>query len=77
MFPVPFFLLPLICLVAASISHFLTAAIKLSCYSSKENGLLPLFFISRSSSFSIIHVNVDIKIESKERIGFAVVVFYF
>ena len=36
----------------------------------------PLFFISRSSSFSFIHVNVDIKIQSKERIGFVVVVFF-
>ena len=35
----------------------------------------PLFFISRSSSFSVIHVNVDIKIKWEERIGFAVVVF--
>ena len=34
----------------------------------------PLFFISRSCSFSVTHVNVDIQIESKERIGFAVVV---
>ena len=42
-------------LVAASISHFLTAAIKLSCYSSKENSLLPLFFISRSSSLSLCY----------------------
>ena len=36
----------------------------------------PLFFISRSSSFSFIHVNVDIKIQSKEIIGFVVVVFF-
>ena len=49
-----FFLLPLILtLVAASISHFPTAAIKFLCYSSKKN-LCPLFFISHSSSFSII-----------------------
>ena len=48
-------------LVAASISHFLTAAIKLSCYSSNEISLL--FFIFRSSSFSVIHVNVDIEIK--------------
>ena len=34
-----------------------------------------LFFISRSSSFSVIHVNVDIKIQSKERLGFVVVFF--
>ena len=35
----------------------------------------PLFFVSRSSSFSVIQVNVDIKIKSKERVGFVVVVF--
>ena len=35
----------------------------------------PFFFISRSSSFSVIHVIVDIKIKWKERICFAVVVF--
>ena len=34
-------------LLAASISHFLTAA--------------PLFAITRSNSFSVIHVSVDIK----------------
>ena len=31
-------------------------------------------FIPRSSFFSVIHVNVDIKIKSKKRIGFVVVV---
>ena len=35
----------------------------------------PLFFICHSSSFSVIHINVDIKIKSKERIGFVVVIF--
>ena len=64
-----FFSLPLIfTLVAASIFHF-------SCFSSNEIGLC-LFFVSRSSSFSVIHVNVKIKNKSKERIGFVVVVFY-
>ena len=64
-------------LVAANISHFLTAAIQLSRYSSNAIGFLPLFFISRSSSFSVIHVNVDIEInKSKERIGFLIVVFH-
>ena len=53
------FLLPLIfTLVTASISHFLTAAIKFSRFSSNEIGL----FLSRSSSFAVIQVNVDIKI---------------
>ena len=55
--------------------HFLTTAIKFSCFSSNEIGL-SLFFISRSSSFSVIHVNVKIKNKSRERIGFVVVVFY-
>ena len=35
-----------------------------------------LFFTSRSSSFSVIQVNVDIKIKSKERIGFVGGVLY-
>ena len=72
-----FFSLPLILtLVAASISHFLTATLKFSCYSSNEIRLLCIF-ISGSSSFSVIHSNyVDFKIKSKERIGFVVVVFY-
>ena len=66
------FSLPLIfTLVAASISHFLTAAIKFSRFSSKKRS--PLFFISRSSSFSVTPVKVDIKIKSKERISFIIV----
>ena len=57
--------LPLILTVgAASICHFLTAAIKFTCYSYKEIG-----------SSSVIQVNVDIKIKSNERISFVVVVF--
>ena len=59
---------------AVSVSHFLPAAIKFSCFSYDEIGLL-CFFISRFSSFSVIHVNVDIKMKSKERIGFVVVVY--
>ena len=39
--------------LAASISHFLTAAMKFSCFSSNEIRLL--------SSFSVIHVSVNIK----------------
>ena len=40
-----FFSLPFIfTLVAASISHFLTAAIKFSCFSSKEIGLRGFYF---------------------------------
>ena len=34
----------------------------------------PLFLISSSSSFSVMHVNADIKIKSKERVGFVVVI---
>ena len=49
-------------LVAASISHFLTAAIKFSCFSYSQRDWSPLCFISRSSFFSVIHINVDIEI---------------
>ena len=65
---------PISTLEAASTSNFLTADITFSSYSSKEIGLL-CFFIS--SSFSVIRVNVDIKIKSKERIGVVVVVVFF
>ena len=59
--------LPLIyTLGASSFSHFLTAAIKFSWYSSNEIGLL-FFFISRPTSFFVIHVKVDIKIKPRER----------
>ena len=58
-----FFSLPIILtLVAASISHFVTTAIKFSRYSSNEIGIL-CFLISGSSSFSVIHANVDFKIK--------------
>ena len=62
-----FFSLPLIfTLVAASISHFIavvwnTTAIKCPCYRSFQRHWPPLFFISRSSSFSVIHVNAERK----------------
>ena len=62
-------------LVAASISHFHTTAIKFPCNPSKVIGLL-CFFISRSSSLSVIHVKADIRIKSKKRVGFVGVVFY-
>ena len=42
---------PYIWLVAASISHFVTAATKFSCCSSNKK-MSPLFFISRSRSLS-------------------------
>ena len=59
-----FFSLPLMIiftLVTASISHFLTAAIKFSCFSYFQRDWSPVFFISRSSFFSVIHINVDIE----------------
>ena len=61
-----FFLLLIFTLVAASISHFLTVTVKCSCYSSNEIDLL-CFFISGSSSFSDMHINVDINIKSEEK----------
>ena len=61
-----FFLLLIFTLVAASISHFLTTTVKCSFYSSNEIDLL-CFFISGSSSFSDMHINVDIKIKSEEK----------
>ena len=71
-----FFSLPLIfTLVADSISHLLTAAIKFSCYSSNEIGLL-CFFLSLALALSVIHAKVDPKIKSKEIIDFVVVLFH-
>ena len=66
-------LLLIFTLVAACTSHFLTAAVKFSCFSF----FFSFVFIPRSSSFSVIHVSVDIKIESKERTSFVVAVFLF
>ena len=74
------FSLPLIfTLVAASINSH--RRYKMFIFSFQRN-MCPLFvclfvcfFISRFSSFSVIRVNVDIKIKSKERIGFVVVIF--
>ena len=74
--PVHFFSLPLIFTsMAPSISHFLTTAIKFSGFSSNKIGLL-CFLISCSSSFSVIHIDKEIKIKSKEKIAFVAVVFY-
>ena len=71
-----FFSLPLIfTLVAASIFPFSHRRDKFFMFFFQRNWS-PLVFISRSSSFSVIHVNVDIEIKSKETgIGFVVVVF--
>ena len=71
-----FSLPPIFTLLAASISRScFHTAIKCLRFSSKEIGLLCLF-LSLSSPFLGIHVNVDIKTQSKERIGFVVVVFF-
>ena len=64
-------------LVAASISHFLTAAKKFSCYSSNEIGLLCFFLSLAPAVFIVTHVNLDIKFKSKERIGVDVVVVFY
>ena len=59
-----FSLPPIFYLVAASISHFLTAAIKLSCYSSNEIDLI--CFLSLALVLSLFW---------KERISFVVVLY--
>ena len=65
-----FFSLPLIfTLVAASISPLSHRRYKIFMVFFLRNWS-PLVFISRSSSFSVIHVNVDIEIKSKERMDF-------
>ena len=65
-----FFSPPLIfTLVAASISPFSHRRYKIFMFFFQRNWS-PLFFISRSNSSSVIHVNVGIEIKLKERIGF-------
>ena len=46
-------------LLAASISHFLTASLNFHVFFLRHS--CPLFSITRSSSFSVIDVSVDIK----------------
>ena len=58
-------------LVAASISHFHHSRHKIFMSFLKRNWS-SWFFMSGSSSFSIIHTNVDFKIKLKGRIGFVV-----
>ena len=53
---------------------FLTAATKFLFFFRRNWS--PLVVISRCSSLSVIHVNVDIGIKSKERIGFFCCWFY-
>ena len=58
-----YFSLPLIfTLVATSIAHFLTAAIKFSCFSTNEIGLRCFLFLALALSLLSGHVNVDNKI---------------
>ena len=38
-----------------------------------QRNLSPLLFISCSCSFSVVHISVDVKIESKKRLGFVAV----
>ena len=55
-----YFSLPLIfTLLVASISHFLTASLNFHVFLPTNSS--PLFSITRSSSFSVIHVSVNIK----------------
>ena len=69
--PVHFFFSPplIFTLVAASISPFSHRRYKICMFFFQRNWS-PLFFISRSNSSSVIHVNVGIEIKLKERIGF-------
>ena len=48
-------------LLTASISHFLTAGRYKIFTLSLQQSSSPLFFISRSSSLSVIHVSLDTK----------------
>ena len=65
-----FFFLPLMfTLLAARSSPFSHRRYKIFMFFFQRNWS-PLLFIARSSSSSVIHVNVDIEIKSKERIGF-------
>ena len=67
-----FFALPLIFILgAASISNILIAAIKLSGFPSNEIRLFCFLFLALvlSCSIFIIHVSVDVKISSKNRLG--------
>ena len=54
-----FSLLLIFTLLVASITHFLTAALNSKFFFLRNS--FPLFSITRSSSFSVVHVNVNIK----------------
>ena len=68
-----FFSLPLIFhLAAASISPFSHRGYKIITFFFQKNWS-PLVFISRSSSFSVIHVNATLKLSRKKESAFVVV----
>ena len=56
-------------LVTASISHILTAAINFHVFLPTKL-ISFVFYLCLSNPFSVIHVNVDIKIKSKKRMAF-------
>ena len=58
---VPFYFSPplIFTLLAVSISHFLTTVLNFHVFLLRNSS--PLFSITRSSSFSVIHVSVNIK----------------
>ena len=60
-------------LLATNIPHFLTAAILKIWMLFLQRNSSPFFFISRSSSFSVIYVSVEIKFNQKKNIGIVVV----
>ena len=74
--PVHFLSLPFILtLVAASISHFLTAAIKFSCNFSKK--LVFFVFLSLALAFFLLSRTMyTLKLSRKKKFGFVDVVFY-
>ena len=73
-------LLLIFALEATSISHLLTATIKFSWRFLPTKLASFVFFISHSSSFSVLQVNITvltmIEILLKERIGFVIVVLF-
>ena len=74
--PVHSFSLPLIfTLVAASISHFLTGAIKFSCYSSNKIGLL--CFLSLALALSLLSTSMwTLKLSRKKELSLLLLLFF-
>ena len=74
--PVPFFSLPLIfTLVAVSISHFLTAAITFSPYSSNKIGLL--CFLSLALALSLLCTSMQTLKLSRKKESVLLLLFYY